>query len=143
MFEAFELEAVLKFISRLAGQAPCATSVAILLASVAMAGPVAAQPAPGSVVASPDVYKVIADGPQLRMVEVTWAPGQRDVMHSHPASAVYYLVDCSLRVAGADGAAQPQRDIPAGTAFVQPPIPAHSVQNVGTNTCKLIMVEQK
>jgi hypothetical protein len=55
---------------------------------------------PRSFVASPDTYRVIAQNKQYKVVDVVWTPGQRDVPHSHPASAVYYLTDCSLRVHG-------------------------------------------
>lgn len=98
---------------------------------------------PHSLVASPDIYKVIAEDARYRVIEVTWAPGQRDVQHSHPAAGVYYPMDCSLRQFGPDGAALGQRDIPAGSAAVQGPLPSHSVQNVGTKPCKLIMFEPK
>lgn len=98
---------------------------------------------PHSLAASPDIYKVVAEDARYRVIEVTWAPGQRDVQHSHPASAVYYLMDCSLAQYRADGTLLAQRDAPAGFAIVQPPIASHSIQNVGTKPCKLIMFEPK
>lgn len=98
---------------------------------------------PHSLVASPDIYKVIAEDARYRVIEVTWAPGQRDVQHSHPASAVYYPMDCTLRQFGGDGTVLGQRDIPAGAALVQGPVPSHAIQNAGTKTCKLIMFEPK
>lgn len=106
------------------------------------AAPLHAQ-VPHSLAASPDIYKVIAEDARYRVIEVTWAPGQRDVQHSHPASAVYYPMDCSLLPFRADGTALAQRDAPAGFAIVQPPIASHSIQNVGTKPCKLIMFEPK
>lgn len=98
---------------------------------------------PHSLVASPDIYKVIAEDAQYRVIEVTWAPGQRDVQHSHPAAAVYYPMDCTLRQYAGNGAALGQRDIPAGTASVQRPVASHAVENVGSKTCKLVMFEPK
>jgi hypothetical protein len=98
---------------------------------------------PHSVVASPDIYKVIAEDARYRVIEVTWAAGQRDAQHSHPAAAVYYPMDCSLRQFGGDGAVLGQRDIPAGAANVQGPVPSHSVQNIGAKACKIIMFEPK
>jgi hypothetical protein len=52
-------------------------------------------------------------------------------------------MECSLRQFGADGATLGQRDIPAGVAAVQWPVPCHSVQKIGTKPCKLIMFEPK
>jgi len=99
-----------------------------------------AQELPRSFVASPDIYKIIAENDQYKVVSVTWKPGQKDVIHSHPASAVYYLTDCSLRIYAKDGAfrdAQPR----AGAAIVQRPIPGHVLENIGTSDCRLIMFE--
>lgn len=99
-----------------------------------------AQDLPRSFVASPDIYKVIAQHDQYKVIAVTWKPGQKDVAHSHPASAVYYLTDCSLRIHAKDGSdrdAQPR----AGAAIVQQPIPAHVLENIGTADCRLVMFE--
>jgi quercetin dioxygenase-like cupin family protein len=116
----------------------------MLLASVAAlllaAGPAAAQDAPRSFAASPDVYRVVAENPQYKVIEVTWKAGQRDKAHGHPASAVYYLTDCSLRLHLPDGSyrdAAPK----AGFALVQQPIASHSVENRGTGDCRLVMFE--
>lgn len=99
-----------------------------------------AQEVPRSFVASPDIYRVIAENAQQRVIAVTWKPGQRDAMHSHPSSAVYYLTDCEIRIHVRDG---PSRDFrpKAGMAVVQMPIAAHSVENIGAAECRLIMVE--
>lgn len=116
--------------------------VAGLLAVAALPAPAAAQAQPRSFEASPEVYKVIAENADYKVIEVTWKPGQQDKMHSHPASAVYYLNDCALRGTlpdGKSGEGKPR----AGMAVVQGPIAAHSMQNVGTTDCKLIMFEPK
>ena len=103
------------------------------LAATLLAGATAvlSQTAPLSFVASPDVYKVIAENEQHRIIAVTWKPGQRDAPHSHPAAGVYFLTDCALRFFAADGASrdgQPR----AGYAAVQAAIASHSVENIGT-----------
>jgi len=102
-----------------------------------------AQTVPHAVVASPEIYKVIAENDQYRVIEVTWKAGQRDKTHSHPASAVYYPMDCTLRGFDSSGLAIGSRLNSAGTAIVQPPITAHSVENIGPSDCKLIMFEPK
>ncbi len=106
------------------------------------AGTALAQTFPHSLVASPDIYKVIAENAQYRVIEVNWQPGQRDVMHSHPASAVYYPMDCVLRGRAPNGATFDGLAT-AGTARVQMPIAAHMVENTGTKECKVIMFEPK
>jgi len=98
---------------------------------------------PHALVASPDIYKVIAENDKYRVIEVTWQPGQRDKVHSHPDSAVYYPMDCMLRAFGGNGELIGQRLALAGTAVVQMPIPAHSIENAGTTVCRLVMFEPK
>lgn len=117
-----------------------ALSLAVALCGWAIVVPVRAQQNPRSFVASPDIYKVIAQNEQFKVVSVVWRPGQKDVLHSHPANAVYYLTGCSIRIHAPDGTfrdAQPE----AGYAVVQPAIPGHVLENVGTSDCRLIMFE--
>lgn len=120
---------------------PFSTSLAASLALAALTiGTAGAQGLPRSFEASPDVYKVIAANAQYRVIAVTWKPGQRDQLHSHPASAVYYLTDCSLRVHLPDGSFREGKPV-AGAAIVQAPIAGHVLENTGSSDCKLIMFE--
>lgn len=117
-------------------------SVMFGLIAFGMAGLAAAQDIPRSFVASPDVYKVIAQSDQYLVIEVTWKPGQRDQSHSHPAAGTYYLNDCNLRWHTPEGGS---RDfaIPAGRAFAQAPVASHSMENIGKSECRLVMFEPK
>ncbi len=120
--------------------AKVAIALAAALCGSATLTPALAQPLPRSYVASPDIYKVLAQDERFKVIAVTWRPGQKDVQHSHPANGVYYLTDCSIRIHAPDGSfrdAQPK----AGYAVVQPPIPGHVLENVGTADCRLIMFE--
>lgn len=115
-------------------------TLAATCTGLGVAAPASAQQLPRSFDASPDIYKVIAQNEQYKVIAVTWKPGQKDVLHSHPANAVYYLTDCSLRVHAPDGTtrdAQPK----AGFALVQGAIPGHVLENTGTGDCRLVMFE--
>lgn len=117
--------------------------LAILAAAVSgsvVLGSVQAQQLPRSFVASPDIYKVLAQNEQFKVISVTWKPGQKDVIHSHPANAVYYLTDCSLRIHAPDGTSR-EGHPKAGAAIVQAPIPGHVLENIGQSDCRLIMFE--
>jgi mannose-6-phosphate isomerase-like protein (cupin superfamily) len=103
---------------------------------------VVAQTLPHSFVASPDVYKVIAENDQYRVIAVTWKPGQRDVWHSHPTAAVYNLTECKMRNHSPDGKSRDAEN-KAGAARVNPPVVSHSLENIGQTECKLIMFEPK
>lgn len=117
-------------------------SVALATLAVGFAGSALAQTAPPGFVASPDVYKVIAENDKYRVIEVTWKPGQKDQSHSHPDAAVYYPMSCTLR--NQFPGRPPMEGSPeAGSARVQGPIAAHTIENIGSTTCRLIMFEPK
>lgn len=117
---------------------------AVLSALVACGAtrPLLAQTAPPDFKAAPDIYKVVAESEQYRLVEGTWKPGQRDEIHSHPRMMFYWVTDCSMRWYLPSGETR-DLNVKAGHAGTQEPIASHSVQNVGASECKVIMVETK
>ena len=104
--------------------------------------PASAEDAPRSYVASPDVYKVIADDGKTRVILATWSLGQRDQWHSHPPTGVYFLTDCEPRVHTPDGKFV-DTSRKAGSAVVQAPIPSHSFENRSSAECRVIIVERE
>lgn len=119
---------------------PIGRMAALAALALGLAAGAQAQSLPRSYAASPDVYKVIAQNDQYKVIAVTWAPGQKDALHLHRANAVYYLTDCRLRMHALDGAfrdVQPK----AGSAVVQGVIPGHVVENIGAADCRLVMFE--
>lgn len=115
--------------------------VAIALASAM--GTAVAQTAPMSHVASPGIYRVLQENNDLRVVLATWKPGERDEMHSHPANVTYALTACHVRLYGADGKPIGESRRPQGSALIQSVITAHSLENMGTNDCQILIVERK
>jgi beta-alanine degradation protein BauB len=115
----------------------------VTLSSLFLAAAACAQDVPRSYLASPDIYKVIAEDARFQVIAVTWKPGQRDVAHGHPAAGVYYLTDCSLRVYRPDGAVLGEGQIKSGEARVQNAIPGHVVENIGAGECRLVMFEPR
>ncbi len=102
-----------------------------------------AQDVARSFVASPDVYKVIAEDEKYRVIAVTWKPGQRDAWHSHGAPvAVYNLTDCNMRIHTPDGKVV-DNNIKAGNARVREQAPSHSLENVGSTECTMVLFEPK
>lgn len=103
----------------------------------------AADEAPPSYIASPGIYKVIAENAKYRVILATWKPGQRDEWHSHPTGANYALNDCGThRVHTPDGKFT---DISkkAGDARMMGVIPSHAVENTGTADCTQVIFEPK
>lgn len=103
----------------------------------------AADEVPRSFVASPDVYRVIAENDQYRVIEATWKPGQKDKFHSHGAVVASYLVtDCKSRNHLPDGTTK-DNERKAGNASVRTTGLNHAQENIGTAPCKIIIFEQK
>ncbi len=105
----------------------------------------AAENAPSAPEASPDVYKVLAENDQWRVIEATWQPGKEDNFHSHPADRVsLYITDCKLRLSKPDGT---YKDVnpKAGTAKARTgkPVTAHKAKNLGDEVCIIQIVELK
>lgn len=100
---------------------------------------------PNAAVASPKVYKVIAENAQWRVLQATWQPGETDNFHSHTADRVsIFPMDCKLRLINADGSF---KDVApkAGHAKARTgkPVKAHKAKNIGDKVCTLQIVELK
>jgi len=103
-----------------------------------------AQQAPASFVASPDIYRIVGENAQFRVVEATWKPGQRDVLHAHPLPDVTYAITaCKRRSYAPDGSVQADGEVAQGTVNVRPATPAHTFENTGTTDCRILFIERK
>ncbi len=119
---------------------------------VASPAPAATTPAPAASAASaapakpgdptevgPTIYKKTFENEQVRVLEVTFKPGDKIAMHQHPDHVAYVLSPGKLHVSSADGKAQ-DFDLKAGQA-VYLPAQAHAAENTGTTEAKLVIVE--
>ena len=91
----------------------------------------------------PDVYKVIFEDQNFRVIAVTRKKGVHDKAHGHPVpSIVYNITDCATKLYAADGKTN---EVPgkAGTANALAPIASHSAENIGPADCQQILVEKK
>jgi hypothetical protein len=94
-------------------------------------------------IGDPDVYKVIFEDQNFRVIASTRKKGVHDRVHSHPLPSVVYNVnDCVTRLYAADGKTM---DVTgkAGTATTVPIIASHSAENIGPTDCETIFVERK
>jgi hypothetical protein len=91
----------------------------------------------------PDVYKVIFEDANFRVIEATRKKGVKDKAHGHPvASVVYNVTDCTTKQHAADGKVT-ESTSKAGTSRAVPIIGSHSAENTGSADCKQIFVEKK
>jgi hypothetical protein len=117
-------------------------------ASLAVAGALAtpfavsAQETPLSYKAAPEVYKLLAENDQFRVVLQTTKPGQRDAWHSHSALVVYRLSDCTSRLHLPDGKYTDSSRKRGEVTFL-PTVVSHSLENTGKTTCEGLIIERK
>jgi quercetin dioxygenase-like cupin family protein len=117
--------------------------LAVSLALAIGAGPVIAKDVAPSYVEDPGVYKLISENEDFRVIMATWKPGQRDAWHSHAGPATSYrLTDCTMRAHTPDGKTV-SRDGKRGEIKFNPIITSHSLENVGTSDCQVLIVEKK
>jgi hypothetical protein len=114
------------------------TAAALLVAPYAGA----AGDAPLSFHANPDIYKVLAENDEMRVVLATWPAGYKDKSHSHPMAAVYTIKDCHARITTPDGKVKEVTN-KAGLARVNPAVVSHSFENIGKSECQQVLVERK
>ena len=86
-------------------------------------------------------YKVILENPSVRILKITYAPGAKSAMHSHPEAVVVPLVTSKVQFTGAGGKAE-ERELASETAMFVP-AETHSVVNTGTGPIDAILVEFK
>lgn len=97
---------------------------------------------PASFNASPEVYKVLAENDDMRVVLATWPAGYKDKDHSHPMAAVYTIKDCHARISTPDGKAREVNN-KAGGARINPAVKSHTFENIGKTECQQVLVEKK
>ena len=118
----------------------CALST--LFCATLLSSNVLAQDSPPPWEASPDVYKVIGETAQYRIILATWRPGQIDNPHSHKAGVIVYLTDCNIRN-HRPGSAPADNAFKAGQTRSTSDIPSHRTENTGDADCQLIHVDTK
>jgi len=112
---------------------------AIMVGFVSAAAGQAAEP---TYKGDPDVYKVIYEDANIRIIEAIRKAGVTDKMHGHPVpSVVYSITDCQTRQT-ADGKSM-QTDSKAGQARAVPVVAGHTATNTGPNDCKQLFIEKK
>ena len=91
---------------------------------------------------SPDVYKVLLENEDIKILEVTFAPGQSDNMHEHYPATVYIVEGGKAQVTLPDGTVN-EINPPSDFILHNPEKAKHQVKNIGDNTMKIILFERK
>ena len=86
-------------------------------------------------------YKVEHENEQVRVLRASYGPGEKSVMHSHPAIVVVSLSDAHVRFADPEGNTQEVR-LSAGETMYMPPTD-HLPENLSDRPFEVILVELK
>ena len=119
-------------------------SLSIVIAGgLAVPASALADDAPSADKASPEIYKLLAENDQFRVILATQKPGQRDAQHSHLVAVHYRMTDCKFRVYGPDGKAMNEGEVKAGSVLLGKAVSSHSFENIGTSDCVNLIAERK
>jgi beta-alanine degradation protein BauB len=117
-----------------------ATSILCVLAFAFMFAAIPAL-AQDPVKAAPQSFKEILNNSEVRVLEFSSKPGQKEAMHSHPAVLLYVLQGGKLKSTAPDGTS---KEIEYKTGDIQwRPAVTHSGENVGTTEMKSLLIEVK
>ena len=112
----------------------CALAFAFMFAAI----PALAQ---DPVKAAPQAFKEILNNSEVRVLEYSSKPGDKEAMHSHPAVLLYVLQGGKLKSTAPDGTS---KEIEYKTGDIQwRPAVTHTGENVGTTEMKSLLIEVK
>jgi hypothetical protein len=121
----------------------CTTLALSVLAAVWASTAAIAQTAEPTYKGDPDVYKVIFEDQNFRVIDVNRKKGVRDKPHAHPVPGIIYNVtDCSTKLVTPDGQSR-DNVAKAGTASATPVVASHTAENTGSADCHQVIVERK
>ena len=90
---------------------------------------------------NPKFITVKVDNPRVRVFESILKPGDKEAMHSHPASIVYVIEGGKFRNHAADGTVT-DGEFKTGDVIYRDPV-THWAENIGDTTIRLVLVELK
>jgi quercetin dioxygenase-like cupin family protein len=91
---------------------------------------------------SPDIYTVLFENEEIRVLELTFEPGEREAMHSHPRYTIVTKEGGTLRI-HTEGNEPRDADMQVDQPRLLDPVTAHWAENVGDTTVRVIAVEFK
>jgi quercetin dioxygenase-like cupin family protein len=91
--------------------------------------------------AAPQAFKEILNNSEVRVLEYSSKPGQKEAMHSHPAVLLYVIQGGKLKSTAPDGTS---KEIEYKTGDIQwREAVTHTGENVGTTEMKSLLIEVK
>ena len=91
---------------------------------------------------SPNVYEVLLENELVKVMKVSFAPGQSDNMHDHYPFTFHLLDGGKVQVTMPDGTIN-EREIPGGFTGHNGNGVRHQVKNIGSEELNIILIEHK
>jgi quercetin dioxygenase-like cupin family protein len=113
--------------------------VLITLCLLLAVSPLAAGEDPTQV--DPDHYKVVFENDEVRVLRITYGPGEKSVMHYHPDGVAVFLNDQKVRFTMPDGSTQEVESKAGEAAWI--PGGDHNPENLTDKSLEVILVEMK
>ncbi|MGC1615073.1 MAG: hypothetical protein WA736_10340 [Candidatus Acidiferrum sp.] len=91
---------------------------------------------------APEHNKIILENSDVRVIENTLAPGEKDAMHTHPSGWYYVTKPGTMKIVFADGKVATWEAKRGEGGWLQTKAP-HTSENVGKTTLVYVLVEVK
>jgi beta-alanine degradation protein BauB len=113
----------------------------IVAASLILGIGAGAARAQDAAVVNAKTIKVNLENDKVRVLEAELQPGDKEEMHSHPASVIYVVAGGKIRNHAADGKTT-ESTLATGSVIYRDPL-THWAENIGMTPIHLILVELK
>lgn len=91
---------------------------------------------------APNRYRVEFENDKVRVLRITYAPGEDAPLHDHKNGVVVNLANYSVQFTEANGKQRPVETSTAGT-FQWAPADSHAAKNVGSTRAEALYIELK
>jgi len=91
--------------------------------------------------ADPKHYKVEFENEKVRVLRITYGPGEKSVMHQHPGGVAVFLTDGQIKF-HLPGGKSMVNTVKAGK-FTWAPATKHLPENLGKKPFQVILIEMK
>jgi quercetin dioxygenase-like cupin family protein len=95
-----------------------------------------------AVTVSPELYTVLFENDDIRVMELTYQPGEGDAPHSHPKYMGLVLEGGNLRVHHDSGESE-VLVVEGGQMLLFEPVEQHWAENIGDTVFRAILIEYK
>lgn len=103
--------------------------------------PLTALNAQDAVKADPEHYKVEVDNDQVRILRISYGPGEESVMHAHPEGVAVFLTDHKAKMKTEDGNSFEMGGKKGAVMWLEKS--KHQPSNIGDKPFELIQIELK